>query len=251
MDQLHDTTQALLDLTDSVRPDEPRDAVLQRIASRVVTLTPGADAATVTLLEHGRPDTVAATEQTLVALDAAQYRSGDGPCLYALRSGTVVRADVAQTRQRWPAFADAAVGAGVRTALSCPLFLPGDDPIAYERAAEQHVSGALNVWSREPDAFDTLEAALVAMFTSAMSMVVLTAGRWAHAQAQAEQLQSALESRDAIATAKGIVMARLHLDSADAFRWLTEVSQRTNRKVRVLADLINSDPDLVVATLAR
>jgi hypothetical protein len=251
VDQVYDATHALLSLTDSVRPDEPRDAVLERIAVRVVALLPGAAAATVSLFEHGEPSTVAATEQEFVVLDAVQYRTGDGPCLHALRSETVVRVDVEQTRQQWPEFADAAVGAGVRTALSCPLFLPADDPIAYQRATGQRVSGALNVWSVKPDAFDPLEATLVAMFTSAMSMVVLTAGRWARAQAQAEQLRSALESRDVIATAKGIVMARLHLNQDDAFRWLTDVSQRTNRKIRDLADLINGDPEVVVSTPAQ
>lgn len=60
-----------------------------------------------------------------------------------------------------------------------------------------------------------------------------------------EQLVTALDTRDAIATAKGIVMARRGLTADGAFGWLTDLSQRTNRKVRDIARVIVADPGLV------
>jgi hypothetical protein len=245
MDQLHNTVVALTELTDSLSPGEPRDVLLTRVAVRVVTLVPGADAATVTLFVGGRPSTVATTEQHMVRLDEAQYSAMDGPCLEALRTEKVVRADIAEMNERWPAFAHTAREIGIGTLLSCPLFLPADDAAVSRRALDHRLSGALNVWSFRHGAFDPVESALIAMFTSATSSIILTAARWAAAQQQADGLLTALETRDAIATAKGIVMARHNLGTDDAFRWLVDASQRTNSKLRDLALLIIDDPDIV------
>jgi hypothetical protein len=243
--RIHDLSAALLELTESLRADQPRDETLARMAARVVALLPGADAASVTLFDHGVPHTVAATEAGALALDKAQYSLGDGPCLEAARTETPVRTDTGHARERWPEFADAAAGAGIETMLSCPLFVRADDAAGGEAARRHALSGALNVWSRERGVFDPLHTALIALFTTAMSGVILTAARWSHAQAQARQLLTALETRDAIATAKGIVMARRGLTAEEAFDWLTEVSQRTNRKVREIATIVLTDPAIV------
>lgn len=245
MDQIQQTTVALAELTDSLSPGEPREVLLTRVAIRVVTLMPDADAATVTLFVGDQASTVATTERSMVRLDEAQYAAKDGPCLEALRAHTVVRAGAAEMTERWPAFADVAREVGIGTLLSCPLFLPADDAVASRLALDHRLSGALNVWSFRHEVFAPVEAALIAMFTSAMSSIILTAARWAAAQQQADGLLTALKTRDAIATAKGIVMARHNLGPDDAFRWLVDASQRTNQKIRDLARLIIDDPDMV------
>ncbi|WP_181773638.1 GAF and ANTAR domain-containing protein [Amycolatopsis pittospori] len=244
MDQFRDTTAALREITESMRLDESRDDLLVRVAKKVVGLLPGADAATVTLYSGDEPSTVAATDESLLPLDKAQYSADEGPCLKAASSGEIVRTRLETAAERWPDFAAAAEQLGVKTALACPLFLP-DDGHGYRRRETEPLAGALNVWSFEENAFDPVEAALVAMFTSAISAIILTASRWAAAEKQAETLVAALETRDAIATAKGIVMARLELNADEAFRWLTEASQHTNRKIREIAVLIAEDPAAV------
>ncbi|WP_414939205.1 GAF and ANTAR domain-containing protein [Amycolatopsis sp. cmx-11-51] len=243
MDQFRDTASALRELTESMRLDEPRDDLLERAAKKVVGLLPGADAATVTLYSDNEPSTVATTDESLLPLDKAQYSADEGPCLEAAESGTIVRTRLETAAERWPDFAAAAEQLGVRTALACPLFVP-DESHVNRREAEP-LTGALNVWSFEQNAFDPVEAALVAMFTSAISAIILTASRWAAAEKQAETLVAALETRDAIATAKGIVMARLELNAEEAFRWLTDASQHTNRKIREISVLIAEDPGTV------
>jgi hypothetical protein len=245
MDAINDTTTALLELTESLTPDEPREQLLDRVSSQVLQLVSGADGVTVTLAETGHASTIAATDPALVTLDEAQYRADNGPCLEALRTQTMVRADLGQARQRWPAFADTAATVGIAVVLSCPLFMPADNPIAHRQAHSHDLSGALNIWSFDPTAFDPAETTLTVMFTSAVSAVILTAARWARAHAQAQQLQHALESRDAIATAKGIVMVRRNLSRDAAFVWLTDVSQQTNIKIRDFVDLIINNPDTV------
>lgn len=244
MDQFHSTAAALREITESLRPEESREALLARVAEKVVGLLPGADAVTVTLYVDGEPGTVAASDDSLLSLDKAQFSADDGPCLEAVRSETIVRTRLEDSGERWPEFAAVVRELGVKTLLSCPLFVPAEG-YAPRRRETEPLGGALNVWSYSEDAFDPVEAALVAMFTSALSAIILTASRWAAAEKQAETLVAALETRDTIATAKGIVMARLELNAEDAFRWLTEASQHTNRKVREVAALIAEDPGVV------
>jgi hypothetical protein len=245
MDQVQNTAIALAELTDSLSPGEPREVLLRRVATRVVMLMPEAEAATVTLFVDGQPSTVATTDQSMVRLDEVQYSAEDGPCLEALRTQTVVRAGAEEMTERWPVFARVAREIGLGTLLSCPLFLPADDHVMSRLALDHRLSGALNVWSLRHGAFAPVESALIATFTTAMSSIILTAARWAAAQQQVDGLLTALKTRDAIATAKGIVMGRHGLGADDAFRWLVDASQRTNRKIRDLALLIIDEPDIV------
>jgi hypothetical protein len=247
MDAVHDVTAALLDLTGSLEPDEPRERLLERTAIRLVEVVPDAHAVTVTLYDQDVPATVAATEPSARALDEAQYQANDGPCLHAVRTEAVVRTELARSRARWPALVEIATEHGMRTSLSCPLFVPADGRHARHRAGEYGLAGAMNVWSRRDGAFAPVEAALIAVFTSATAAVILTAARWASAETQAQGLAVALASRDVIATAKGVVMARLGVDQDVAFKWLTTASQHTNRKVRELAEVIVADPAVVVS----
>lgn len=241
MDQFRDTAAALRELTDSLSLGESRDVLLDRLARKVSDLLPEADGVTVTLYVDGVPSTAAATDETLLPLDKTQYDAHEGPCLLAMKSETIVRTHLAEAVSRWPAFGRSALALKIHTALSCPLFMPADESSVRRRTSES-LSGALNVWSHRVNAFDPVEAALIAMFTTAMSAIILTASRWATAERQAETLLEALGTRDTIATAKGIVMSQLGLTPAEAFQWLTEVSQRSNRKLRAIAEQIVADP---------
>lgn len=247
MRSVDDVMTALLDLTESLRPDEPRGDLLGRMSSRVVALLKGADAVTITVFDEGEPSTVAATDDRLVAIDEAQYRTDDGPCMRAIRTHSIVHSDLTATAAQWPNLTAVAAQFGVRRALSCPLFVSGEHPsdVVGHRSGGYRLSGAMNVWSYQDEAFDPPESTMIAMFTAAMSSVILTATRWELAEEHARNLRAALASRDVIATAKGIVMVRLGVDKDEAFAWLTEVSQRTNQKLYDLAVVINANPGVV------
>jgi AmiR/NasT family two-component response regulator len=67
------------------------------------------------------------------------------------------------------------------------------------------------------------------------------------ARAEVDQLSAAIESRDVIATAKGLLMAQQHLSSADAFEVLRRASQRENVRVRDIAARMVQAHDVRVA----
>ena len=52
------------------------------------------------------------------------------------------------------------------------------------------------------------------------------------------QLEEALQSRDVIGQAKGILMEREGLDDVEAFQMLTTISQRLNIKLREVSMLL-------------
>jgi AmiR/NasT family two-component response regulator len=54
------------------------------------------------------------------------------------------------------------------------------------------------------------------------------------------QLEEALESRDVIGQAKGVLMERYHTGPDEAYRRLTEQSQRLNIKLRQIAEFVAS-----------
>ena len=81
----------------------------------------GFDAATITA-RHGRElATVGATDQRMVALDDAQYDSGEGPCLAVLQARDPIAVeDASESDDRWEHFA--------RGVASRGAFQPFDPP---------------------------------------------------------------------------------------------------------------------------
>jgi len=57
-------------------------------------------------------------------------------------------------------------------------------------------------------------------------------------QEEVEDLRTVLESRPVIDQAKGILVAQQHCSADDAFAMLAEASQKSNRKLRDVAQAI-------------
>jgi GAF domain-containing protein len=121
-----------------------------RVAVRAV---PNADGASVTTFPEGRPGALSDGDWAL-ALDELQYEEHEGPCLDAFRTGRAFRLRDLATDGRWPSYLPRAVERGARSMLSLPM------------AAQGSLVGALNIYSREVDAFDA-EAASVAEVVAA------------------------------------------------------------------------------------
>jgi GAF domain-containing protein len=224
--RLQDAAATLEDLQALFDDEEHLDEVLDRLAETAVRTIPAAGAVSVTVLvDDGRTAwTPTATDEVVVAIDEVQYEAGQGPCLEAARTRRPVRIGVADTRDRWPAFARAADSAGVRAYLSAPLLL-GDEPVL----------GALNVYGRAADAFDPVDEALIGLFTAAASVAIVNARRYVRARELADHMNAALASRAEIEQAKGVLMAQHAITAEDAFQTLARQSQNTNTKLRDVA----------------
>jgi GAF domain-containing protein len=224
--RLQDAATTLEDFRTLLAKEERLERVLERLAETALRTAATTAAVSVTVLADAEQTawTCTATDEMAVALDQVQYVTGEGPCLEAARTQRPVRVGVDDIRDRWPAFADAADGLGLRSYLSAPLVLD-DEPVL----------GSLNLYGRTPDAFDPVDEALVRLFTAAASTAAVNARRYVQARDLASHMKAAMESRATIEQAKGALMARHAITADDAFQRLVDESQDTNTKLRDVA----------------
>lgn len=214
----------LLELARFVVTEAPLPVLMQRIATAArQTIPPVAEASVTFTRGNSEGWTVATTGELATRLDEAQYTMGHGPCMDAGSGGeTLLVRDFAQD-SRWPDYAPVALEAGARSSLSVPL------PI------QQHVIAALNLYSREVDAFSEDDVARAQELASVAAVAVTNATLYETAAELGAQLQEAMSSRAVIEQAKGIVMASTRCTPDRAFEILVRASQRENRKLRDIA----------------
>ncbi len=184
------------------------------------TAIAGADHAAITLARSGgQPETVAATGELPIRVDALQYTLGEGPCVAALTVSDQVHVADLALDGRYPRFAPRAAELGVRSMLSTRLFLSADD------------RAALSLYSRRPAAFDPDQLALAAIFASYASLVLVNRT----SEDKVIRLERALESNREIGVAMGILMAQRRWTQSEAFDRLVNASQSLNRRLRDIA----------------
>ena len=182
-------------------------------------LIPGCDYADVMFIRPGGTTTPVSSDPIAVALDQLQEQTGEGPCRSTMDTEQAVVVGDLATDERYPAFGPRAVETGVRSAACYQLFLHRNDGDRL---------GALNLFGAHPDVFDEWAVDLGEVFAAHCAAVL------ASAIAQ-EGSRAALESRDVIGQAKGILMARHMLSAQDAFDLLRRTSQSQHVKLRDLA----------------
>jgi hypothetical protein len=193
----------------------------QRLVEFAVRGIPGAEHASMTMVDRNRPPrTTAGSDQLPYQWDQLQYEFGEGPCLEAISTNGVELSPDLRTENRWPLFARAIVEqTPARSMLSFRLFL-----------TEQNRS-ALNLYATRPGAFTDESTATGAMFAAYASMALLAAAR----RDTANHLLRALETNREIGVAMGILMGNGKLTSQQAFDQLRTASQNLNRKLHDIA----------------
>jgi GAF domain-containing protein len=224
-----DFHDSLLELSSLLLSEETVHSVLERIVELACASVPGCTHCGVSLLDHERVVTAAATDGTTLQLDGAQYVSGDGPCLEAARAGTIVRVDDMAGDGRFSRFASEALRLGINSTLSLPLTVKG-------------VSiGALNIYGEALKAFDEVSEGLAVRFARQASATLANVEIHDRTVTLVTQLSEALGSRSVIDQARGILIARTGCTADEAIEALKHRSQRENRKLRDIAAELVAD----------
>jgi GAF domain-containing protein len=170
---------------------------------------------------EGTLQTLAATTDLARALDAAQSEAREGPCVEAGEHDETVVVRHAADEQRWPAYLEKALPAGLRSQLGVRLATDGQGLIC------------LNLHSTTHDDIDDGAIGVAEHFAVHAGLAL---GR----ARQEDHLRTAIGTRTVIGTAIGILMERIGLDRQQAFDHLVAESSRLNRKLReVAADLVS------------
>ncbi|MHB1487790.1 MAG: anti-sigma factor antagonist [Acidimicrobiales bacterium] len=205
------------------------DGALRLVVALAKATVTGADGVSVSLHRHGRLSTVAASDQTILDMDADQYATGEGPCVDASIEGRWFHAESLDDEARWPAFTPRAQKLGINAILSSPL-LVRDQPV-----------GALNIYSRTAGAFAAQQQELASIFATEASVILTAAGAAVTDAQLAGRLDDALRARQIIAQAQGVIMERDGVDPDAAYGVLRRFSQQTGRPLRDrAADVISS-----------
>jgi GAF domain-containing protein len=213
---------SLRTLAETLLGEQGLEELLGNVTSLAAAAIPGCDAASISLMQGGRTTTPVCSAEIAREVDQAQYDTGGGPCLAAMLEEEVFRVDSYADDDRWPEMSAQAVAKGVASSLSLPL------------STGRQAVGALNLYSTKPGNFDGAEEQ-AAMFAAQASVTVSNAQALERAQEMARHLAVALENRDVIGQAKGIIMAAEGATSDEAFAVLRRASQRENRKLHDVA----------------
>ena len=151
---------------------------LQRMVDLAVTTVAGCDYAAVSLFAPDGIHTPASSHDVALQVDLIQYDTDQGPCLSAIRDRDMYVTGDLRAETRWPAFAArATTESGVRSMLSLRLFVEGDN------------LGALNMYSRSPDAFDDSSIAVGRLFVAHAAIALSAATSHARSEHRADRFQ--------------------------------------------------------------
>ena len=203
--------------------DVSTESALEKVVRVARQTIGGADDVSITMLKDGTPSTVSFTGQLAIDLDESQYERGYGPCLDAAVGSGICKIDDTRTESRWAEYAAAAAERGCLSSLSVALPESGA------------TSGALNIYATRPNAFDDAACEVGSSFAAFAAVAVGNLARYDSAKRQAQELQTAMQSRAVIEQAKGIIMGDRRCSADDAFQIMVGLSQNANVRLRDVA----------------
>lgn len=205
--------------------DTSFDQTVDRILEFAVKALSCAYAGIILVHEKSRVETVAATNPLVADLDQVQLEVGEGPDLEIIadRPGVLIR-DIEQ-EDRWPAWTAKVAATGIRSMLGTRLATP------------KNTIGSLNFYDPEPGRFDQTDAD-VAHMLGRHAAVAMASAR------DQEHLWKAIDARNLVGQAQGILMERFDLDAEQAFSVLRRYSQDNNLKLSVVAERLISTRSL-------
>jgi hypothetical protein len=167
--------------------------------------------------------TVATADPLGRLLDEQQYDIDEGPCLEAIRTRVIVSVGDLAIDTRWDGYPARALAHGIASVYSSPLLV-----------GEQCL-GALNVYARTP-----VRVHCPGRGDHRRALALTTAGfagalRGSQDLTLADHLLTALNSRQVIDHAIGIIIGQQHCTPEQAFAALRTISQTRNVRLRDVA----------------
>lgn len=205
-------TRVLGELAFDLQDHADVESTLRFIVDSAVRLVPGARWAGISMINGHTIEARVPSDPLVEHLDELQSTLNDGPCVEALSQHHTVLIDDMSSEQRWPRFAAAARTAGVASILSFQLFV------------RRNNFGALNLYAGEASIFRE-ESHLIGSVLAQHASVAMAAST------TDRQLHAAIDSRDLIGQAKGLLMQRNGVTGLHAFKMLLSVSQDQNMKL--------------------
>ena len=191
-----DLTAVLANLGGVLLSTETVDTAVKLVTRLAVETVPGTLRAGVTLVDERGKRTIAASDVGVEEADALQYQLNSGPCLTAWREQVAVRIDDVEADARWPEWAVAVAALKLRSVLSLPLVAGGE------------AIGAVKVYSQRPNAYGAAAERSLGLFAQQAAILLADTRMMSSVRQLNADLTRALDNRDVIGQAKGILIAQ-------------------------------------------
>jgi GAF domain-containing protein len=169
----------------------------------------------------------AASDDRFAHLEDLQIRHQEGPCIEAFDTKELVGAADLSQDGRWPLFSEAAVKREVRAVLASPL------------PYNQDAVGVVAVLSERSRPWSPANELALLAFTDLAALLIASIIQGEQQSELAGQLRGALNSRQVIEQAKGIVMGTTGVSARTAYEQLRARARSERRKlVAVCAEVV-------------
>jgi transcriptional regulator with GAF, ATPase, and Fis domain len=195
--------QLAVSLVDTITGDYDLDELLENLVNECKALLRIDEAGLVLADADGQLHVMAATNEAAHEMEQLQVDTGEGPCVSAYETRSVVTVHELDGADQWPALRERAAAIGFHSVHAVPL-TAGDQSL-----------GAMNLFSAHPGALNSPDAHTAKALADIASIGILHHRIHARHELVREQLQTALDSRVRIEQAKGIVSSR-RAESVDA-----------------------------------
>ncbi|WP_416405453.1 ANTAR domain-containing protein [Arthrobacter sp. LFS091] len=197
---------------------------LAEMTARKLTTPANTVACGVTVIRRKKPVAVAESDLLARRLEDIQNSFDDGPCLTALRTRKITHVPDIRHEVRWPDYMKAAARTNVGSILALPMEL--------NNTAE----AVVNLYSTRVHGFGEEDLLTAQRVTATGAKALHLALKIAQLKDARENLAAALDSRAAIDTAVGIIMAQNRCSRDNAFQILVNASSHRNIKLRAVAE---------------
>jgi GAF domain-containing protein len=176
---------------------------------------------------------VASSSEEARLLELLQVQTRVGPCFEAVHGGeTIVVHDIAESRDRWPSFAERALAHGFRSVYAFPMRL------------REATVGSLNLFGNGTHGLDD-ESRVIAKALADIATIGILQQRSLHRSTLlAENLQRALNTRIVVEQAKGILAERGGLPMEETFAVLRSYARSHNLRLSDLAHSVVYPPHM-------
>ena len=226
----------LIEITNSVTQGAETIEIFTELAGKCVNLLPVAAAGILLRDVTGTLQVIGASSPSAHLLDLFQVQNEQGPCLECTMTGMPVTDVELQATGRWPRFAALTRAQGFQAVYALPL-----------RSRDVTV-GALNLFAREPLSSSRLVVAQALADTATLSL--LQVDPHIDLQIVIRRIHLAVESRNTLEQAQGMIAQRFSIDAEQALIRLQDVSESTALSlVEVATAVIQRDPHSPVTPL--
>jgi GAF domain-containing protein len=165
---------------------------------------------------------VAASDDRFAHLEDLQVLHQEGPCIEAFDTKELVGAVDLEHDGRWPLFSEAAIQREVRAVLASPL------------PYNQDAVGVVAVLSERSRPWSAANELALLAFTDLAALLIASIIQGEQQSELAGQLQGALDSRQVIEQAKGILMGTQGISARAAYEHLRSRARAERRKLGVV-----------------